>query len=160
MADRAAAFTPVPENEAPTAWRLREYELEENATMWTTHVSYDAKEKEFLEKAMTLRGELPWGNREVIAISYPYGREVGFGPEKRYDENAPRGYAYVRWCSRELAVRCHKLFHNTNYRGKALDANMADREMRIHAVHVGQAVKGQPRFFEECWPFPEKEIHV
>ena len=122
-------------------------------TVFIAHVKYDATEKELLERVLTLNGELPWGHQEVIGVNFP---------REKMDERKSRGFAYVRWRTRELAQRCIKIFHNREFMGMHLDVNLSkprrggDCDMMIEKHLVGTAIMGKRRLFEKVWHFPDE----
>ena len=67
-----------------------------DCTVAIQNVPREMPEPELFETLITMGGELPHGNHEIIAVHRPTVRDTG-----EYEL-----WAYLRWSSPELAARC------------------------------------------------------
>ena len=81
---------------------------------------------------------------------------------RKSEEGKFRGFAYIRWRTRELAQRCIEMFHNREFQGMRLDVSLSESrngergDIAIEKHLVGTAIAGKPRLFEKVWQFPEE----
>ena len=59
---------------------------------------------------VTLNGELPWYNHEVVATTYPIDSYT----------NEHRQFAFLRWSTPQFAQRCARMFNGTMLNGGRL----------------------------------------
>ena len=141
----------IQRNRVPPTWEISESEIPSDTTVFIAHVRM--MHGVLLEKILMLNGELPWGHQEVVGVKFP--RESS-------EEGKFRGFAYIRWRTRELAQRCIEMFHNREFQGMRLDVSLSESrngergDIAIEKHLVGTAIAGKPRLFEKVWQFPDE----
>ena len=111
----------------------------------------EAKSADFMPAMMTLNGNLPHYNHEVIATSFPFDSNGGPGH---------RGVAWIRWSHPQFAEECVKMFHRHRVLNRWINCAISDYPVKVNAAMRNyKRVIGGVMPFADAWLVME-EIEV
>ena len=105
-----ADYSSIDHNRLKLPWHLpnlrvnRSEDWARDCTVIVKGIPETTNECELFQFMLTLNGELPWYNHEVIATTYPVDAYWG---------NRRRGIAFIRWSNPNFARRCCTMFNHT-----------------------------------------------
>ena len=111
-----ADYSKVPIEQLAMPWRIEERDINRSedwardCTVIVKGIPNGTSEVELFENMVTLNGELPWYNHEVVATTYPIDSYT----------NEHRQYAFLRWSTPQFAQRCARMFNGTMLNGGRL----------------------------------------